>query len=92
MTDVIERWILTRKEFCDPNIMSLTTFQKLVAQGIGPSITRIGTKVMMTLQDEAEWRKSMRHPHGRAAEVAKANAEMLHQKAKNANARREDRQ
>ncbi len=52
----------------------------------------MGTKVMITLQDELEWRESMRHPHGRAAEVAKANAEMLHQKAKNANARREDRQ
>ena len=57
MTDVIERWILTRKEFCDRNIMSLTTFQKLVAQGIGPRIVRMGTKVMITLQDELEWRE-----------------------------------
>ena len=87
-----ERWIFQEKSLPDRNAMSLTTFQKLQAQGNGPRITRIGTKVFITLEAEAEWRKMMENPIGRAAEIAAANAKMLHEKARKAQARREDRQ
>ena len=66
--------------------MSMTTFK--LQLGIGPHITRIGSRFMIAVEDELAWREMMRHPSGKAAKLAVASETILRNKSKVANARK----
>ena len=72
--------------------MSLWKLQKMLKDGIGPRLYLLVDGVFITIDDEREWRNMMRNPYGKAAEVANANAKMLHEKAKYAYSQRTDQQ
>ena len=47
------------RHFCAAHAISPVTFYKLVAEGKGPRITRIGGGTFVSADDAAEWRKKM---------------------------------
>jgi len=47
------------RDFCVAHAISPVTFYKLLAQGQGPRITRIGGGTFISADDAAEWRKKM---------------------------------
>jgi hypothetical protein len=53
----------TVREFCEWVKISRRHFDLLKAQGIGPTITRVDGRIMITKDSTAEWLKS----HERAA-------------------------
>lgn len=50
---------LTVEEFCSRNLIGRSTFFGLRRKGLGPAIMRIGTKVLVTIEAEADWRRKM---------------------------------
>ena len=86
MTEAVdEEYWLTLKRFGHRNRgMSENYVRKLIKEDIGPNLTRIGNRVFVSLDDEAEWREKMRNPRGKAAEKAVAIAKMCHERAKKA--------
>ena len=47
------------RDFCASHGISPVTFYKLVAEGQGPRITRIGGGTFVSADDAAEWRTKM---------------------------------
>jgi hypothetical protein len=49
--------MLTRQEFCARNRISIPFYNKLKEQGLGPRETRVKTKILITAEADAEWRR-----------------------------------
>lgn len=50
-------------QFCDDNSMSRATGYNLLKLGRGPKLLRIGTRVLVTAEDEIAWQREMvEHP------------------------------
>jgi hypothetical protein len=47
------------RDFCAAHAISPVTFYKLLAQGQGPRITRIGGGTFISADDAAAWRRKM---------------------------------
>lgn len=56
--------LLTIPAFCKANAISLSLYFRLKRKGAGPRETRIGRRVMISPEAEAEWRR--RHEGGHA--------------------------
>jgi predicted DNA-binding transcriptional regulator AlpA len=65
----MEPFTLTIPEFCRLHGISRGTYYNLVAQGSGPREMRVGSRVLITVESAAEWRKAME----RRAEDDEAN-------------------
>jgi hypothetical protein len=70
---VDRRTAFTPLEFCARNGISLTLFNKLVAQKLGPKIMQLGTARRVTLAAEAAWQRARENPS--AKELAKIEAD-----------------
>lgn len=57
--DDMDRLLYRVREFCTAHAISPVTFYKLLADGQGPRITRIGGGTFVSTDDAAEWRKTM---------------------------------
>lgn len=55
----MERLTLTVPEFCEATCISKTTFYSLTKQGIGPTITKVGRKTLVSLEAAKEWQRRM---------------------------------
>jgi predicted DNA-binding transcriptional regulator AlpA len=55
----MERLLYRVREFCAAHAISPVTFYKLLAEGQGPRITRIGGGTFISADDAAEWRRRM---------------------------------
>jgi predicted DNA-binding transcriptional regulator AlpA len=55
----MERLLYRVREFCTAHAISPVTFYKLLAEGQGPRITRIGGGTFISADDAAEWRRQM---------------------------------
>jgi hypothetical protein len=44
-------------EFCERNGISRAFFTKLRSQGLGPRVMKVGTRVLISKEAAAEWRK-----------------------------------
>ena len=53
------RFLYRVRDFCVAHAISPVTFYKLIAQGQGPRITRIGGGTFVSADYAAEWRKKM---------------------------------
>ena len=62
------RAAFTIAEFCDAHRISRSKLYQLFDAGNGPRVMRIGTKVLITADAAADWRRE------REAEAAKAEA------------------
>jgi predicted DNA-binding transcriptional regulator AlpA len=52
-----ERAAFTVREFCDAHRISRSMLYKLWAQGTGPRIIKIGTKILISAEAAADWRR-----------------------------------
>jgi len=43
-------------EFCGRNGISRSFFYKLCSQGLGPRVVKLGTRTLITSEDEIQWR------------------------------------
>ena len=46
------------REFCEAHRISLSTYFKMQREGIGPREMRIGSRVMISLESAAAWRRA----------------------------------
>ena len=60
--------MLTREEFCARNRISIPFYNRLKTQGLGPRETRLHSKILITREADAEWRRQ------RETETAKQEA------------------
>jgi hypothetical protein len=58
---VIEQ-LTSVKQFCASHRISRSFFYKLVGDGRGPRITRIGTRTLISAEAAAAWRGQMQSP------------------------------
>lgn len=47
------------REFCESHRISRSQFYKLLADGTGPAVTKIGRKSLISAESAAEWRERM---------------------------------
>jgi hypothetical protein len=65
----------TIPDFCKTHHISLPTYYKIKAAGLGPTEMRFGAAVRITREAAAAWRAARSHPVGAEAEaVARAEA------------------
>jgi hypothetical protein len=57
--DDMEPMLYRVRDFCAAHAISSVTFYKLLAQGQGPRITRIGGGTFVSADDAAAWRQKM---------------------------------
>ena len=57
-----ERAAFTLREFWTRNSMSGPTYYKMKAAGLGPREMRIGGKILISAQAEADWHFAREHP------------------------------
>ena len=55
----MEQLLYRVRDFCTTHAISSVTFYKLLSQGLGPRITRIGGGTFISADDAAEWRRKM---------------------------------
>jgi hypothetical protein len=47
------------REFCDSHSISESTFHRLVREGRGPVVMRVGGKILISTEAAKAWRKAM---------------------------------
>jgi len=52
-------YLLEVKVFCTRNCISKALFYKLLKQGAGPQITKIGSRTLIRPEAETDWRNKM---------------------------------
>jgi predicted DNA-binding transcriptional regulator AlpA len=60
--------VLTVDEFCLAHRICRATFYNLQKQSQAPAIMRVGSRVLISRESAAEWRRRMEHAAGVAAE------------------------
>jgi hypothetical protein len=60
--------MLTRLEFCARNRISLPFYNKLRTRGLGPRETRVESKILITREADADWRREREVASAVAAE------------------------
>lgn len=70
--------------WCLRNGVSASTLGKLRAQGLGPKEIRIGTRVYISPEAEAEWRRARENPVGAEAAQIAATAKAMQERGRNA--------
>jgi hypothetical protein len=56
----IPRNAFSRREICARNHISEGFYRKLLSEGLGPKETRILDRVIITVEDEAEWLRRLK--------------------------------
>jgi predicted DNA-binding transcriptional regulator AlpA len=54
---------LTVDEFCRVNRICRATFYRIVKDGRGPRLMKVGTRTLVSVEAAAEWRRAMEAPH-----------------------------
>lgn len=44
-------------EFCEAHSLSRSLFYKLLTQGKGPRLSKVGNRTLITAEDAADWRR-----------------------------------
>ncbi len=45
------------REFCEAHSLSRALFYKLLSQGKGPRLSKVGSRTLITAEDAADWRR-----------------------------------
>jgi hypothetical protein len=59
MVQATTRKAATIDEFCNDHRISRAFFYKLKKQGRAPRVTAIGSRRVITIEDETEWRRAI---------------------------------
>jgi predicted DNA-binding transcriptional regulator AlpA len=51
--------LLSIKEFCADHAISRSFFYKLIQQGLGPRVTKLGARTLVSAEAAAAWRARM---------------------------------
>jgi predicted DNA-binding transcriptional regulator AlpA len=51
--------LLSIKEFCADHGISRSFFYKLIQQGLGPRLTKLGARTLVSAEAAADWRRSL---------------------------------
>ena len=57
--NIENNYLLEVKVFCTRNCICKALFYKLLKQGAGPQITKIGSRTLIRPEAETDWRKQM---------------------------------
>ncbi len=62
-----ERAAFTIREFCEAHRISRSMLYKLLAEGAGPRLIKIGTKNLISAEAAADWRRALEAATSEAA-------------------------
>ncbi|HZW20241.1 hypothetical protein [Noviherbaspirillum sp.] len=57
--------VFTIRQFCEDHDLSKAFFYKLVRNGLGPKVLKVGRRSMVTTEAAAEWRAAMQERSGK---------------------------
>jgi predicted DNA-binding transcriptional regulator AlpA len=67
---LMQKLAFSVSEFCEAHSISRSLFYKLLSNGKGPRLSRVGNRRLVTAEDAAEWRRSLAEgtaEHGRVS-------------------------
>ena len=83
-TSKVSLLAMTIELFCRSHSMGKNTYYKLQANGKGPTEIRLGTKVLISVEDAAEWRRSRANPEPEETAAIDAESARLSDRARHA--------
>lgn len=66
-TDIAEKSALTIEDFAELHSISRGYVYKLINQGRGPRLMKVGRRTLISRESAAEWRRAMEQPRAGAA-------------------------